>query len=132
MLVPGDLGVLQAIQILLKFQKMLVQVHVFDCCASRQLHKDIGLYVSLGVGHDKVNRPHVPPQQQCQDENTLDSCPRDNWGKCHPVGVSKHLAMASCTQTGLPLQDFPCRIPFASQGPYHWKRFGSLQDLPCG
>ena len=37
--------------------------------------------------------------------------------------------MASGAQTGLPLQDFSYRIPFASQGPYHGKRFGSLRDL---
>ena len=75
MLMPGDLAILQAIQALLKFQKMLVGIHFFDCCASRQLDKDVSLYVSLGVGHDKVDRPHVPPQQQCQDEHTLDGCP---------------------------------------------------------
>ena len=40
MLMPGDLAVLQAIQVLLKFQKMLVGVNFFDCCASQQLHED--------------------------------------------------------------------------------------------
>ena len=61
MLVPGDLAILQAIQVLLKFQKMLVGIHFFDCHARRQLHKDVSLYVNLGVGHYKVNGPHVPP-----------------------------------------------------------------------
>ena len=129
MLVPGDLAILQAIQVLLKFQKILVGIHFFDCCTGGQLHKDIGLYISLGVGHDEVNRPHVPSQRQCQDKHTLDGCPRDNWGKCHPVCVTKHLVMASCTQMGLPRQDFSCRIPFVSQGPYHWKGFGGLRNL---
>ena len=126
---PCDLATLQPVQVLLKFQKVLVGIHFFDCCASQQLHKDVGLYVSLGVGHGKVDRPHVLPQQQGHDENTPNNCPRDNRGKCHPAGVAKHLAVASSTQTGLPLQDFSCRIPFALEGPYHGKRFGGLRDL---
>ena len=129
MLVPSDLTVLQAIQVLLKFQKVLVGIHFFYCCARRQLHEDIGLHVSLGVGRHEVNRPHVPPQQQGHDENTPNCCPRYHRGKGGPVGVAKHLAMASDAQTGLPLQDFSCRIPFASEGLYHGKRFGMLWDL---
>ena len=131
MLVPGDLAILQAIQVLLKFQKMRGVIHFFDCCASWQLHKDVCLYISLGVGHDKVDRPHVPPQQQGHDVNTPNSCPQDNRSEheCGPIGVTKHLAVASGAQTGLPLQDFFCRIPFVLEGPYHGKRLGSFRDL---
>ena len=129
MLMPGDLAILQAIQVLLKFQKMLVGIQFFDCCTSLQLHKDVCLYVSLGVGHYEVDRPHVPPQQQGHDKNTLNSCPRDNRSECGPIGVTKHLAVASGSQTGLPIQDFSYRIPFASEGPYHGKRLGSFRDL---
>ena len=75
MLMPGNLAVLQAIQVLVKFQKMLVGVHALDCHASRQLHEDISLHVSLGVGPHEVIGPHVPSQQQGHDENTPDCCP---------------------------------------------------------
>ena len=37
--------------------------------------------------------------------------------------------MATGTQTGIRLRDFFCRIPFASEGPYHGNEFGILQDL---
>ena len=37
--------------------------------------------------------------------------------------------MASGAQTGLPLQDLACGIPFASEGPHHGNRFGVLRDL---
>ena len=129
MLVPGDLAILQAIQVLLKFQKMLVGVHSLDCCASQQLHGDVSLHISLGVGHHEVNGPHVPSQQQGHDEDAPNCCPQYHRGKGGPVGVAKHLAMASGAQTGLSLQDFTCRIPFASEGPYHGNGFGILQDL---
>ena len=46
-----------------------------DCHASRQLHEDVSLHISLGVGHNEVDGPHVPPQQQGHDENALDRCP---------------------------------------------------------
>ena len=75
MLMPGDLAVRQAIQVTFKFQKMLVGVHSFDCCASRQLDEDVSLHVSLGVGHHEVNGPHVPSQQQGYDKNAPDCCP---------------------------------------------------------
>ena len=129
MLVPGDLAILQAIQVLLNFQKELVGVHTLDCCANRQLHEDVGLHISLGVGHHEVNGPHVPSQQQGHDENAPDCCPRYHGGKGGPVGVAKHLAMVSSAQTGLPLQDFSCRILFALEGPYHGNGFGVLRDL---
>ena len=74
-LMPGALAILQAIQALLKFQKMLVGVQSFDCCASWQLHEGAGLHVGLGIGHHKVNGPHVPPQQQGHDENAPNCCP---------------------------------------------------------
>ena len=105
MLMPGDLAVLQAIQVLLKFQKMLVGVHTLNCRASRQLHEDVSLHVSLGVGHHKINGPHVPSQQKGHEENAPDYCPRYHGGKGGPVGVTKHMAMDSSAQTGLPLQD---------------------------
>ena len=52
---------------------MLVGVHALDRHASRQLHEDVGLHVSLGVGHYEVNGPHVPSQQQGHGENTPDT-----------------------------------------------------------
>ena len=78
MIMPGDLAILQAVQVLLKLQEMLVNFHALDCRASRQLHEDISLHVSLGVGHNEVNGPHVPPQQQVHDENAPDHCPQDH------------------------------------------------------
>ena len=75
MLVPGDLVILQAIQVLLKFQKMCAGVHSFDCCASRQLDEDVDLHISLGVVHHEVNGPNLPSQQQGHDGNALDCCP---------------------------------------------------------
>ena len=95
MFVPGELAILQAIQVLLKFRKVL------------------------------VNQPHVPAQQQGHDENALNSCPRHHRGKSGPVGITKHLAMASGTQMGLPLQDFSCRIPFGSL-----RDMGLVDNLP--
>ena len=64
-----------SIQFLFKFQKMLVGVYSLDCHASRQLHEDFGLHVSLGVGHYEVNGPHVPSQHQGHDEDAPDCCP---------------------------------------------------------
>ena len=113
----------------MKLQKVRVGVHFFDCCASRKLHEDVGRHVSLGIGHHEVNGPHVPPQQQGHDENALNYCPRYHRGEGGLVGVAKHLAMTSGTQTGLPLQDCSCRIPFALEGPYHGNWFGILRDL---
>ena len=75
MLMPGDLAILHAVQVLLKFQQVFVGVQSFDCRASRQLHEDVDLHVSLGIGHHKFNGPHVPPQQQGHDENAPNCCP---------------------------------------------------------
>ena len=69
MLVPGDLAILQTVQVLLEFQQMFGRVHTLDCSASGELHKDVGLDIGLRVGHDKVDGPHVPSQQQGHDEN---------------------------------------------------------------
>ena len=129
MFVPGYLAILKAIQILVKFQKMLGGVHAFDCCARRQLHEDVCLDVSLGISHHKINRPHVPTHQQGHDENTPYCCPRYHRGKRGPVSVAKHLAMAAGAQTCLPLQDFSCRVAFAPKGPYHGNGLGILWDL---
>ena len=121
--------ILKAIQVLLEFEKMLGGVHAFDCCARRQLHEDVRLDVGLGIGHHKINRPHVPTHQQGQDENTPYCCPRYHGGKRGPVSVAKYLAMSTGTQTGLPLQDFSFRVAFVPKGPYHGNGLGILWDL---
>ena len=108
---------------------MLGRVHTLDCCAHWQLHEDVCLNVGLGVGHHKVNRPHVPTHQQGHDENASYCCPRYHRGKRGPVSVAKHLTMATGAQTGLPLQDFSRRVAFAPKGPYHGNGLGILRDL---
>ena len=111
MLVPSDLAVLQAIQVLLKFQKVLAGIHFFDCCARRQLHEDISLHISLGVGHHEVNRPHVPPQQQGHDENTPNYCPRYHRGwssRCHQTLGDGLQCTSRSSTSGFLLQDPVC------------------------
>ena len=54
---------------------MFVRVHILDCSASRQLHKDVSLDIGLHVGHDEVDGLHVPSQQQGHDENARNCRP---------------------------------------------------------